>query len=207
MKKKPAKKNTAQLESIIRRNTARGTVSLPEGLTVAETLGAIARRERTPWALAGGIAMQLYGFIRATEDVDIIASRALRSVESTRQLSFGGETYLVELADGRTVEADWIVRNDDLEELYAMALQDAIVINGISVLTPEWLVIIKKLAGRAKDEMDLLWLLRAAELVDRDQIIALLQRLYGRGSHWPIRDMQAFFLQADFMSERDSRGK
>ena len=207
MKKNQARKNTTHLEAIVRRNAARVTISLSDGLAVAETLGQIARRERTPWDLAGGMAMQLYGFIRATEDVDIVTSRALRSVESQRQSSFGGETYHVELADGRTVEADWIVRDDDLAELYATALQEAVIIEGVSVLSPEWLVVIKKLSGRAKDEMDLLWLLRADDLVDRDQVIALLQRLYGRGAHWPIRDMQAFFLQADFMSERDNRGK
>jgi len=57
------------------------------------------------------MAAKLYGFTRATRDVDFMASKML-AMPRRRRLSFGGEVYLAKL--GREeYEVDWIVRDDD----------------------------------------------------------------------------------------------
>lgn len=52
-----------------------------------------------------------------------------------------------------------------------MALADALEIeNGIRIVSPEWLVILKHLSGRPKDQLDLIWLLQESDLVNREQV-------------------------------------
>jgi hypothetical protein len=67
------------------------------------------------------------------------------------------------------------------------------------------MVIIKYLAARGKDQIDLMWLLREEGLVDRDFIVEHLRQLYGKGAYWPIRDMQQLFLEADLLKARDEQ--
>ena len=83
-----------------------------------------------------------------------------------RHLSFGGERYEIEIG-GEKIDVDWIIRRDGYKEFYQMALAEAIIVEGLKILTPEWLVILKYIAGRAKDEIDMLWLLQQDNLVKR----------------------------------------
>jgi hypothetical protein len=147
-------------------NAANPTISTDTGVEAAQQIGQLADREKIEWALAGGLAMHLYGSPRHTKDVDIIASKQL-SLTPQHPLTFGGSSYTLQV--GRyAVQIDWIVRNDGYERFYRAALQEAIDLpNGLRIVTPEWLVILKYNAGRQKDLDDIVFLLRQEKIVDR----------------------------------------
>ena len=190
----------------IRRNSApeAQSISTEDGLAAARRIAEVAEAEGVEFALAGGIAMHLYGFTRATTDVDLIASDVL-DLESVRDLSFGGESYPVEIG-GRTINVDWIVREDDLADFYQAALADARPSDaGLAIVTPEWLVILKKLADRGKDHLDLLWLLRREGLVDRERVAALVREHFGRVAFILLNSLEAIYLEADIMRAKDER--
>jgi hypothetical protein len=148
-------------------------------------------------AICGGLALHLYGFVRATQDVDLIAS-ALLDVTPEKALSFGGVSFSVEAA-GRRVTVDWIVRDDFFREFYETALAEAQELGeGLNIITPEWLATLKYIAGRGKDQIDLLWLLQQPGLVDRAQVLAHFERIMGPlGAIFPQRELQRLFAQAD----------
>ena len=60
-----------------------------------ETVGKLAAENGIDWALAGGLAVILYGSDRLTKDIDIIASTKL-PLESEGNLVQGGARYLVQ---------------------------------------------------------------------------------------------------------------
>lgn len=140
------------------------------GLKVVEIVARLAAKEQIEYALAGGLAMHIYGSPRLTKDVDLIASQIL-SIEAERQLGFGGERYSVRVGD-KIVPVDWIVRRDIFAAYYRAALADADEIETVKIITPEWLVIMKYIAGRFKDQEDAIFLLREPKLVDRKKIKA-----------------------------------
>jgi hypothetical protein len=153
-------------------------LSTETGLAAASFVKALADAERVEWALLGGLAMHLYGFVRATKDIDFVASREL-PLEAVRHLTFGGASYQVEAA-GKQIIVDWIVRRDDWRGFYEAALAEAITLpNGWRVVSPEWLALLKYIAGRPKDEIDLLWLLQQKGLVDRRLLRSHLARVVG----------------------------
>ena len=133
-----------------------------------ETVGKLAYDNNIDWALAGGLAVILYGSDRLTKDIDIIASRLL-PLERDGLLEQGGERYNVKTAR-RTVSVDWITRNDEAKRFYEEALKEAVMIEDTPILTPEWLVVLKYIAGRFKDQEDGVFLLRKKGLVDRQRI-------------------------------------
>ena len=139
------------------------------GIAAVKTLAEIAEKENVEWALAGGIAMHLYGSPRLTKDVDVISLKRL-SVKSVRTIGFGGESY--EVAVGKKkINVDWIVREDNYRDYYAQALKEAAELkNGLKVITPEWLAILKYIAGRNKDLDDIVFLLRKKGFVKREKI-------------------------------------
>lgn len=151
------------LEGLIERNSAVETISTETGINAGLKLAELAEKANIQWAFAGGIAMHIYGFVRATTDVDVIAGDLL-SLESKRRLSFGGESYQVEVGQN-LITVNWIVRNDEHAKFYLPALADALEIkNGIRIVSPEWLVILKHLSGRPKDKLDLIWFCRKGSL-------------------------------------------
>ncbi len=150
-------------------SVANPMISTDTGLEAAQEAGRLADREAIEWAVAGGLAMHLYGSPRLTKDVDIIASGHL-SLTPEHRLTFGGSSYKLQV--GRyEVQVDWIVRNDGYEKYYRSALKEAIKLpNGIRIVTPEWLVILKLNAGRQKDLDDTVFLLKQEQLVDRPAV-------------------------------------
>jgi hypothetical protein len=179
------------------------SISTEEGLAAAKVMVKQARKLKVACALCGGLAMHLYGFTRATVDVDFVAARSL-PLPVNKRLRMGGETYQVQSQGRKKVDIDWIVRADDKKEIYEAALADAIVSEeGLPIITPEWMVILKYLAGRGKDQIDLLWLLREEGLVDRGQVKQHLKDLFGRFAYWPLADMDSLFLEADLTKARD----
>jgi hypothetical protein len=144
-------------------------IATDTGIEAAQQMGQIAAREEIEWALAGGLAMHLYGSSRLTKDVDIIASGDL-SLTPQHRLGFGGSSYTLQVGK-YAVQIDWIVRNDGYQKYYRAALKDAIELsNGLRLVKPEWLVILKLNAGRQKDLDDIVFLLRQEKLVDRSTV-------------------------------------
>ena len=140
-------------------DTETGLAALQRAVTLADSKG-------VAWALVGGIAMHLYGSPRLTNDVDVIAS-AILPLEAERLLGFGGERYRVKLGK-RLVPVDWIVRNDTAKKFYESALAEAYKLpSGLPIVTPEWMIILKYIAGRSRDQQDAVYLLKQKGLVDR----------------------------------------
>lgn len=138
----------------------------------------IAAANGVDWALVGGIAVALYGGDRNTKDIDVIANKLL-PLDSEGKLRQGGERYSIKAAK-RDVHVDWILRNDAFKKLFEIALSEAVKINGVPVLTPEWLVILKFIAGRFKDQEDAVFLLSQKGLVDRKSIEEKIIKHVGR---------------------------
>ena len=188
-------------------SSGRKSISTEEGLKVAEEIVKQARKLKVDCALCGGLAMHIYGFTRATVDVDFVAAQKL-PLPVSKKLQMGGETYQVQVKDEKKVDVDWIVRDDDKREVYEAALADAVLTEDeLPIITPEWMVILKYLAGRGKDQIDLLWLLREEGVVDRTQVKQHIKDLFGRFAYWPLADMDSLFLEADLMKARDENGE
>jgi hypothetical protein len=144
-------------------------ISTDTGVEAVQKAGQLAGVEEIDWAVAGGLAMHLFGSPRLTKDVGIIASKNL-SLTQQHRLSFGGSSYTFQVGK-YAVQVDWIVRTDGYEKYYRAALKDAIGLpNGIRIVTPEWLLILKINAGRQKDLDDIVFLLRQQKLVDRSTV-------------------------------------
>ena len=142
-----------------------------------KTVAEISKTNKVSWALVGGLAMAFYGSDRNTKDIDIIANKLL-PLEKKGLLRQGGERYLIK-TQKKVVAVDWIIRNDEFKQLFEVALGEAVKINDVPILTPEWLVILKFIAGRFKDQEDAIFLLSRKELVKRDLIKSHIVRVVG----------------------------
>jgi hypothetical protein len=158
-----------QLVERMLENTSVPMISSDTGLEAAQKIGQLAAQEEVEWAVAGGLAMYFYGSPRLTKDVDIIASKNL-SLTPDHRLGFGGSSYTLQVGK-YAVQIDWIVRSDGYQKYYRAALKEAVKLpNGIRVVTPEWLVILKFNAGRQKDLDDIVFLLKQPKMVDRPTV-------------------------------------
>lgn len=161
-------------------NAANPTLATDTGLEAAQQVGQLAAQEEIEWALAGGLAMHLYGSPRLTKDVDIIASKDL-SLTPQHPLNFGGSSYTLQVGK-YSVQIDWIVRSDAYQAFYRNALKEALRLpNGLRVISAEWLVILKYNAGRQKDLDDIVFLLRQENLVDRPAVKQKVIETVGEG--------------------------
>jgi hypothetical protein len=168
-----------ELRELITKNRARNKMlDEDSALEAVAAVAAIARQEKVSWALVGGLAMALYNSPRLTKDVDVIASKRLR-LQPSGQLLQGGESYQIEVSR-RSVTVDWIVRGDEAKIFFQQALADAVRVEGWPIITPEWLVILKYIAGRFKDQEDAVFLLRQPGLVDRKKIKKLITKIGGK---------------------------
>lgn len=169
-----------------------------------QTVAEIAKENGVDWALVGGLAMAIYGSDRNTKDIDIIASKLL-PLEKRGLLKQGGERYLIETGK-RTVAVDWIIRNDEFKQLFQEALKEAVEINGVPVLTPEWLVILKFIAGRFKDQEDAVFLLSRKGLVNRNLIKEKIIKHFGKAA-WGLakHGYQRWFDIADGRTRDEER--
>ncbi len=159
------------------------------GLEAITKLSEIAEKSNVSWAVVGGFAMYLYNSPRFTKDVDIIANKRL-PVESLGSLVQGGEHYEIKIQK-RKVPVDWIIRNDVAKKYYETALTEAFDFNGIPIVTPEWLVIMKFIAGRFKDQEDSVFLLRQDKLINRRKIKEHILRVGGQES-WALAKVSLF---------------
>ncbi|MEO6726986.1 MAG: hypothetical protein ABIU20_05910 [Blastocatellia bacterium] len=186
---------------------ARQEVTTAEGLEAARRISRQAKEEGIDCALTGGIGMHVYGYSRATEDGDLLASNTLE-LPSEQKLSFGGESYLVQIGQ-RTITVTVTVRNDDFRGFYEAALSDAQTMrDGLRIVTPEWLVILKYLSQRSKDQLDLFWLLKESGLVDRDRVARLIEQIIGRpAAQVALIGLERFYIQAEIMRAGDENGR
>ncbi|HRH46110.1 MAG TPA: hypothetical protein PKY82_30985 [Pyrinomonadaceae bacterium] len=178
------------------------TIDLLDGdsaLQAIEKVGEIADSHQIKWALCGGIAMVIYGSPRLTKDVDIIASSQLPLAQSEiiGHLKQGGDHFKVETSK-QAVSIDWILRNDEAKKFYQEALKDSVILKSIPILTPEWLVILKYIAGRFKDQEDAVFLLSQKELVNRQKIKELFIRVAGQDAWGAVKfGLQRWYDLAD----------
>ncbi len=139
----------------------------------------LAKANGVDWALVGGIAMHFYGSPRLTKDVDVIASGVL-PLKPEKRLEFGGARYRIKVGKKR-VALDWIVRSDTVDAFYQKALAEAYRLpSGLPIITPEWLVILKYIAGRFRDEQDAVFLLKQKGLTSRKLIRRKITETIGR---------------------------
>ncbi len=166
----------------------------------------IAEANGTRWALVGGLAMAVYGSDRTTKDIDIIADELL-PLENRGLLRQGGERYLIK-TNKKEVAVDWIIRKDEFKKLFQVALKDAVEINGVPILTPEWLVILKFIAGRFKDQEDAVFLLSRKGLVNRNLIKEHIVKNVG-ATAWGLakRGYQRWYDIADGRTREEDRNE
>lgn len=169
-----------------------------------QTVAEIAKENGVDWALVGGLAMAIYGSDRTTKDIDIIADKLL-PLENRGLLRQGGERYIIK-TNKKAVAVDWIIRKDEFKKLFQEALNEAVEINGVPVLTPEWLVILKFIAGRFKDQEDAVFLLSRKNLVNRNIIKEKIIRHFGKAA-WGLakHGYQRWFDIADGRTRDEER--
>ena len=136
-----------------------------------EEVAELAKTQRVRVALIGGAALQLHGSDRLTKDIDFAADAEVGGIEVIGSLDFGG-------VEGRThsgVPVDLVVRDDDYRQLYEEALDHSVCVEDLPlpVVTPEYLIAMKMVAGRGKDEVDLEFLVAesGADLAKAREII------------------------------------
>lgn len=188
----------------INSSSVKDSIPTEIGIEAAEATAKVADDSGIACALAGGIAMHIYGFTRATADVDMVAQATL-PLESHGDLNFGGESYRIRVGK-RTVTVDVIVRNDELKKVYETALAGALETDSnLKIVSPEWLVVMKHFAARAKDKLDLIWLLQQDGLVDRKLIGKNLVKALGKKSAFFVyKELQSEFDYADFLKVREN---
>ncbi|MBA2494435.1 MAG: hypothetical protein H0V31_07040 [Acidobacteria bacterium] len=174
MRKKLTKRDFLQI--LKKHNPNNLMIDTETGLEAVFTIAEVAEENGIEWILCGGMAMQIYGSPRLTKDADVIASQIVPHLEAERPLGFGGRRYRVRVGE-KDVPVDWIVRNDDVRKLYQAALADAVFHQDIPIIAPEWLVILKYIAGRFKDQEDAVYLLRQKGLVNRKLIRANIKKV------------------------------
>ena len=161
-----------EIEKFIERNLKSNPnqmIDTETGLSALDKIAAIAKAQTVEWALVGGVAMHLYGSPRLTKDVNVIAS-AILDLDSEKNLGFGGKRYQIKIKE-KEIPIDWIVRSDAARKFYETALRQAHKLsNGLPIITPEWMIILKFIAGRFKDQQDAIFLLKQKNLVDRKKI-------------------------------------
>ena len=192
--------------SKINTSTLGDSIPTEVGIKAAEIVSRIADENNIAIPLAGGIAMHIYGFTRATTDVDMLAQTIL-PLEVKRQIDFGGEGYDIKV-DDRNVPLDVIVRDDKLSKIYQAALADAKITDlGIKIVSPEWLVVMKHFSPRTKDKIDLTWLLQEEGLVDRKRIESNLIEAIGEDAAFYVgAALGNDYSYADFLKARE-KGK
>jgi hypothetical protein len=174
--------------------------STDELLDIATRVDAKATRLGTRPALTGGLALQLYGSSRLTKDVDFLADDFvdLRPTwKPDRKITFGGEV----LVGKEGIDVDWIVRNDEYAALYLAALNSARESeDGILVVTPEYLAVMKFAASRPKDYEDLMYLLGQPNLVGIKKATNLVYRFLG--GRFAVDQFQAAVEEARWRAEK-----
>jgi len=134
-----------------------------------DVVGALAAQQ-IPYALAGGLAVAVWGAPRATKDIDLlIETSSLRAAKSAlRPLGYTLEAGLMDFSDGMTIArvskvqegglmtVDFLLVNPNLQSVFdgrsARMLGDM----PLFVVSREGLIQMKLQAGRPQDQMDVI---------------------------------------------------
>lgn len=159
----------------------------------------LAREQEIRVVLIGGATLQLFGSDRLTKDVDFAADDMVEGIEVLGPLDFGG-------VSGKTpsgVPVDLVVRDDKYEQLYEAAMDHAVHVEGvpIPVVTPEFMIALKMVAGRPKDDIDLDFLVldSGADLAKARAIVEKFLGLYAAD------DLDRIVDEAEWRRERERR--
>jgi hypothetical protein len=177
-----------------RRSQRKRLPSYDELLDAAAEVAEAAAAGRESVALAGGLAMQVWGSPRLTADLDVVAQTGLGY--SGESLSFGGVRSLI-----GHVPVDVIVRADEYRSLYEAALRDAVSVDdvpAILVIEPEYLVAMKMVAGRPKDESDVRYLVLLDDF-DGSRAEAIVREYLGP---YAVREYRSLVAEAKWRRER-----
>ena len=166
---------------------------LPSYDDLIEAAQAIAAADAGAAALVGGLAMQIWGSPRLTGDLDVIAENNLGYDGSP--LSFGG----IRTIEG-TVPLDVIIRSDEWAPLYDESLKGAVRLEDIPlpVVTPEYLVAMKMVAGRQKDESDVRYL----TLIDDFDLGAAEEIVREHLGRYAVRELHSLMAEARWRRDR-----
>jgi hypothetical protein len=142
-------------------------------------------------ALAGGCAMQLHGSPRLTVDVDVVAAKPIRGLRRLEPLTFGGHTSLT--SAGTIV--DVLICDTEYEAAFSDALIHATRVPKVPmrVVRTEHLAILKMIARRGKDQLDLAWLITNDKL-DIPKTHRAIRKLLG--GQYAVDDFEAFAAEA-----------
>lgn len=146
-------------------------------LDVARIAQNEASTDRDEVAVIGGLAMQLYGSRRLTDDVDVVALKPISfpiTLKKVAPLSFGGFRY--KTLEG--IDVDWVVRKDEYEALYEDTFAHRKPYLDIQISDLEHLAAMKFAAQRPNDYEDLMYLLVHPDL-DYEKARDLVYRFVG----------------------------
>jgi hypothetical protein len=138
--------------------------SFEEALNIAQILNEC----KANWAFVGGIAVAVHGFIRATEDVDVvIAANDLEAIDHALKKS----GYIInpeplQFSDGFILHRRVLIRasfyfildlliSPDQESIFENCLETTLMEKSVKVISKENLLKMKKSAGRVKDLLDI----------------------------------------------------
>ena len=112
-------------------------------------------------------------------------------------MTFGG--YRSETSSG--IPVDVILRDDEFSELFDEALDRVVEIDGIPTVPNEYLVAMKMLAGRRKDDGDLEFLLGygGTGVVDMDRAEDVVRRHLGA---YAVRELRSLAVEARWLGSR-----
>ena len=167
--------------------------SYDELIAASERVAASPEARNAHVAIAGGLAMQIWGSPRLTADLDVVSTSRLGY--AGEPLTFGG----VRTMEG-PVPLDVIVRADEWRRLYVDALANAVEVEGVQlhVVEPEFLVAMKMVAGRPKDEGDVRYLV-VTEDFDRSMAEAVVRDYLGP---YAVKELRAIFAEAEWRRTR-----
>lgn len=134
----------------------------PDVLAVAKKVSAQLTAKGVKHAIAGGMAVSFYGFVRMTQDVDVLLSSGDRAVVD----EFGDSTALSGYLKGLSVIVDG-VEVDFLFAAKAVKVGDitsVVRFADLPVVKVEPLIVMKLGAGRTKDTADIVELVKAGNV-------------------------------------------
>jgi hypothetical protein len=154
---------------------------------------ALAQRHGIPVAIIGGYAMAAHGSPRLTSDVDVAATEPIPGLKPTKRLTFGGFVTRV-----KGVTVDVVVRQDAFADLY----EEAILAARGGVALPEHLVAMKLVAGRPRDQDDLIFLLESGA-VNLNKARGVVKRWLG---HFGLESLESYILEAEWRRVSETKG-
>jgi predicted nucleotidyltransferase len=149
-------------------------------------------------ALIGGVALQLYGSDRLTKDVDFVAEDVFDLDEGTKVMSIGGVKGMTR----QGIPVDILV-GGEYPSLREEALSEARSFPGISVpvATVEHIMVLKLVAGRQKDELDIETMLML-HVPDLDKTRAIIREHVGK---YAVKDFDSFVDEVAWREANDKK--